>query len=149
MRRTARCLCGALQLTTQAPPLSSYLCHCVTCQRRTGSVVHHGAKFRIAEVTVTGASTTYTRTSDSGSSVEHHFCPTCGTTVFWRSSKYPDDYGVAVGCFADPTFPPPRRSIWEEYKHPWLGLPDAIEHRAQGFAANEMPNPAPDRPTPG
>jgi hypothetical protein len=35
---------------------------------------------------------------------------------------------VAVGAFADPGFPPPQVSVYEERKHAWLGLPDEMEH---------------------
>ena len=35
---------------------------------------------------------------------------------------------MAVGAFADPNFPAPRVSVWEEFMHPWVGLPDGIEH---------------------
>ncbi len=35
---------------------------------------------------------------------------------------------VPVGAFADPNFPAPRVSVWEDRMHPWVGLPDGIEH---------------------
>ena len=35
---------------------------------------------------------------------------------------------VPVGCFADPSFLPPSRSIYEARMHPWLTLADGIEH---------------------
>ena len=38
-------------------------------------------------------------------------------------------FGVPVGAFADPNFPAPRISVWEDDRmHPWIGLPDGIEH---------------------
>jgi hypothetical protein len=35
---------------------------------------------------------------------------------------------IPVGAFADPSFPAPSRSIYESRRHPWVGLPEAIEH---------------------
>ena len=35
---------------------------------------------------------------------------------------------MPVGAFADPNFPSPRISVWEDRMHPWVGLPDGIEH---------------------
>jgi hypothetical protein len=32
--------------------------------------------------------------------------------------------GVAVGAFADPSFPMPEQSVWTKDKHRWLALPD-------------------------
>lgn len=31
--------------------------------------------------------------------------------------------GVAVGAFADPSFPAPRVSIYDSRRHPWVHLP--------------------------
>jgi hypothetical protein len=36
---------------------------------------------------------------------------------------------VPVGAFADPSFPPPSFSVWEEPKHAWVTMPpDAERH---------------------
>jgi hypothetical protein len=40
----------------------------------------------------------------------------------------PEHIAVPAGAFADPTFPAPRVSAWEDRMHPWVGLPDGIEH---------------------
>ena len=46
-----------------------------------------------------------------------HFCPNCGSSVYWSADIRPDQYGIAVGAFADPNFPLPAFSVWEESKH--------------------------------
>jgi hypothetical protein len=55
--------------------------------------------------------------------IRFHFCPDCGSSVFWEGDRSPTTFGIAVGCFADPEFPAPTSSGWEESMHPWLGLP--------------------------
>ena len=35
---------------------------------------------------------------------------------------------VAVGAFADPDFPAPAVSVWEERKHSWVVVPEDAEH---------------------
>jgi len=37
---------------------------------------------------------------------------------------------IPVGAFADPAFPPPTISVWEERKHDWIMLPADVEHLA-------------------
>ena len=37
---------------------------------------------------------------------------------------------VPVGAFAEPGFPAPLFSVYEERKHAWVGLPRNIEHSA-------------------
>lgn len=49
----------------------------------------------------------------------YHFCPECGSTVYWDISIAPDVLGVAVGGFTDPTFPPPMISGFEAYGPAW------------------------------
>jgi hypothetical protein len=53
--------------------------------------------------------------------------------VFWEGDKDPNIYGITVGSFADPNFPPPTFSVWEEMMHPWLGVATATEHFSQGW----------------
>jgi hypothetical protein len=72
------------------------------------------------DVEVAGESSGYSRAADSGYSVLHHFCPRCGSTVFWEPSRKPDFVAVAVGAFADPDFPGPAKSVYVERRHHWL-----------------------------
>jgi hypothetical protein len=73
----------------------------------------------------------YSRRAESGREVHFHFCPNCGTSVYWEADAAPDLMGIAVGCFADSEFPAPSFSIWEEGLHSWLGLPTGIERFQQ------------------
>jgi hypothetical protein len=54
------------------------------------------------------------------------FCPDCGATVFWTLAAVPDAIAVAIGAFADPTFPPPTISVYDSRRHPWVSLPDTV-----------------------
>jgi hypothetical protein len=68
-----------------------------------------------------------------GFKIRFHFCPNCGSNVFWEGDKDPNIYGITVGSFADPNFPPPTFSVWEEMMHPWLGVATVTEHFPQGW----------------
>jgi len=57
-----------------------------------------------------------------------HFCPTCGSTVFWKAEAAPSWIGVAVGSFADPIFAPPALSVFEQSKHKWVQLDEKVRH---------------------
>ena len=67
------------------------------------------------------------RDADSGYRIRFHFCPNCGTTLYWEGDRNPVVCGVAVGAFDTSAFPPPSDSIWKESMHPWLGLPPRME----------------------
>ncbi len=127
-RRTASCSCGKLTATTTGDPLRISICHCLACQRRTGSTFGTQARFHQDQVTISGASKEYLRTGDSGSTIRFHFCPDCGSTVFYRLEALPEAVAIPVGAFADPEFPPPRVSVYETRKHAWTGMPADVEH---------------------
>jgi hypothetical protein len=138
MERTAQCHCESLRAITSGQPRLSNICHCQACQRRTGTLIHVSAYFLKTDVRFEGPSKVYTRRADSGFDTHWHFCPDCGTTVYWQLDKLPEFWGIAVGCFADPDFPMPTWSGWEKFKHPWLGMPPGIGRYPQGIPAPEL-----------
>src|SRR6516164_1652557 len=113
MERTATCHCGQLRVIATGEPARVYLCHCKACQRQSSSVVHSGASWLKSQVRC-------------------YFCPNCGSNVFSETDRAPEYCGIPVGCFADPDFPPPTASIWEESMHGWLGLPTVTDHFQRG-----------------
>jgi len=96
------------------------LCHCLECQRRTGSTYGVAAFFPRANVSAAGQAQDYTRAGDSGHSVTFHFCPRCGSTVYWHPARRPGMTAVAVGAFADPTFPAPTQAVYGARRHVWV-----------------------------
>ena len=117
--RTATCRCGQLRAVCQGEPVRISVCHCLACQQRTGSAFGAQARWPDQKVTLTGKFQTWTRTADSGNRATYRFCPTCGSTVTYVMEGWPGLTAVPLGAFADPTFPPPRFSVWENRKHPW------------------------------
>lgn len=66
---TAQCTCGALRLTIGEPPQLTALCHCLACQRRTGAPFSANAFYSVDCIEISGASTEFVRTGDSGGNV--------------------------------------------------------------------------------
>jgi hypothetical protein len=128
--RFASCSCGQLSAATTTEPLGVSVCHCLACQRRSGSVFAAQARFPGGSVTLAGTSTSYVRVGDEGGRATFHFCPACGVTVYYTVDARPGDVIVPVGVFADPGFPAPTFSVYEERMHAWVGLPPGIEHMA-------------------
>lgn len=118
--RTARCACGQLSARCFGEPAKVSLCHCLQCQRRTGSAFGIAAFFPMEDVEVIGATSTWSRASDSGHAVTFQFCPTCGSTVLWRPSRLPQLVAVAAGAFGDPDFPAPEQAVYLHHRHRWL-----------------------------
>lgn len=126
--RTASCSCGQLRAVVTGEPVRVSMCHCVACQRRTGSTYGYQARFPSSQCEISGRVTEFVRHSD----VDHderryRFCPGCGATVYYTTGSDPDLVAIPVGAFADPGFPPPRFSVWEARRHSWVSVPEDAE----------------------
>jgi len=126
--RVASCSCGQLSVTVTEEPIRVSICHCLECQRRTGSAFGVQARFRIEAAEIKGQSHEYVRVGDEGTRIAFHFCPHCGTTVYWGFKGHEEFVAVAVGAFAEPGFPEPTVSVYDNRKHPWVGIPAHVEH---------------------
>jgi len=127
MTRYAACACGQLTVACEGEPIRLSMCHCLDCQRRTGSVFSVQARFPREALTIAGRASEYARMGDSGGKGTMRFCPTCGSTVWWELDTIPGFVSVAVGAFADPSFPSPKVSVYGERRHPWVAIPADIE----------------------
>ena len=121
--RNAACSCGQLRLVAEGEPVRVSICHCLACQRRTGSVFGVQARFDVGQIRVEGRSTEYVRISDDGDERIFRFCPECGATVFYTTAGAPQLIAIPIGAFADPDFPAPAFSVWERRMHVWVHAP--------------------------
>ena len=119
--RTASCSCGQLRVQVEGEPRVG-ICHCLACQKRTGSVFATLARFS-APFAVFGIATEYLRVGEQGARFTFRFCPVCGTTVFHTEEGDEQSVSIAVGAFADLTLPAPRVSVYDCRRHPWVQLP--------------------------
>ena len=110
-------------------PIRVSICHCHACQRRTGSVFGAQARFAVDDVTVAGEYSVYQRQGDAGGVIDFKFCPACGATVCYQLDSAPEMIAIPVGAFADANFPKPDFSVYEERMHPWVTLPEPMQHR--------------------
>lgn len=124
--RLATCRCESLRVTCTGDPIRASMCHCFACQKRTGSIFGVQARFLATQVQAEGASSVYVHVGDSGGQAAMHFCPKCGSTVYWRyveGGKPSDFIAVAV---ADPNFPAPKFTVYNNRKHPWAEMPGLV-----------------------
>ena len=138
--RIAQCGCGRLKVRVRGEPLGVLRCHCDFCQKQTGSAFRLSSFFRDDQVLeITGQPNVYNGLEIDGvgpggsvdNGVAYHFCGTCGSTVYWiwTTGRLTGIYGITVGSFVDPDFPPPTMEVWTELRHRWVALiPGAVTH---------------------
>ena len=78
----ASCQCGSLTAEIQdgAEPVV-VACHCLECQKRSGSPFGTMAYYPEDYVAIAGEVREYARPTDSGNTYTTGFCPSCGSTL--------------------------------------------------------------------
>ncbi|MEO0882515.1 MAG: GFA family protein [Pseudomonadota bacterium] len=120
--RIATCRCGQLRATCVGDPVRVSVCHCLDCQKRSGSAFAVQARWPDDQVITEGEFRTWQRTADSGHIAEYKFCPICGSTVTYVIEGWEGVTAVPVGAFADLSFPAPKFSVYEGRKHNWVDI---------------------------
>ena len=123
----ASCRCGQLRAVATGTPTRISVCHCLDCQKRSGSAFAAQVRFAVADVVITGKANTYIATGENGAA-HFHFCPACGSTVTYTNDSMPGVIAIALGAFDHPYFVTPTVSVWEERQHEWLEIAGDIEH---------------------
>ena len=129
MTHEASCRCGQLRLLATGEPVRVSVCHCLNCQKRSGSAFAAQARFPADQVTIAGEATRFGIAGDSGNVADFHFCPTCGATVYFINRTMADTIAIPLGAFDDPSVFRPHFSIYENRKHDWVDIVgDGVEH---------------------
>ncbi len=127
--RTASCRCGQLKATASGEPVRLSVCHCLNCKKRSGSAFAVQARWTAAQVTNTGRSSTFVKVGDSGGTATFHFCPDCGSDVYYTvDGELADLIAIPLGAFDDPFFGQPAYSVYEGRKHDWVEILGPTEH---------------------
>jgi len=114
-----QCLCGEVKYTIASEPLRMAQCHCVDCQKITGTGHASLAFFKKEAVDIKGETQSYASGTDSGSTITRHFCPKCGSRLFGMNSKSEDMMGVSVGTLEDSTWFKPDVIVYNKRKPDW------------------------------
>ena len=120
--RTATCRCGQLKVSATGEPVRVSVCHCLNCKKRSGSAFAVQARWPKEVIRIEGESKTFVMLADSGNRGTFHFCPACGSDVYYEidgkfDDKFNDLVAIPLGAFDDPYFARPRFSVWEKRKH--------------------------------
>ena len=122
--RTASCRCGQLKATATGDPVRVSVCHCLDCQKRTGSAFSAQARWPAEQVDDRRHSRRpgpISPTAATGSPIIS--APTAGRpSITVIEGKFDGLVAIPLGAFDDPYFLKPRFSVWEERKHDWVEI---------------------------
>ena len=120
------CACGAVRYRLASDPLFVHCCHCLSCQRQTGSAFVINVLIEADRVEVlAGEPEPVDVPRDDGSTQRIFRCPVCQVAVFSNYSR-PEIHFVRAGTLDDPSSVTPDVHIYTRSKVPWVTLPDAV-----------------------
>jgi hypothetical protein len=120
------CSCGAVRYRLTSEPLFVHCCHCLNCQRQTGSAFVVNLLIEADRVELpAGEPQPVDGPRDDGSTQRIFRCPTCQVAVFSNYGR-PEIRFVRGGTLDDPSGVAPDVHIYTRSKLPWITLPDAV-----------------------
>lgn len=118
MTITGGCHCGAIRYEAQGEALTHALCHCTDCRRHAGAPMVGWTMYPQAAVKVTKGTPRVYESSEHG---RRHFCPDCGTGLFYvNAAMLPGIIDIQSGTYDNPAAVPPRVHIQTAERLPWM-----------------------------
>jgi hypothetical protein len=120
------CACGAVRYRLGSEPLVVHCCHCLNCQRQTGSAFVVNLLIETDRVEVLAGDPQPIDTPRDDGSVQRIFrCPSCQVAVF-SEYGWPEMSFVRAGTLDDPSAVTPDVHIYTRSKLPWVMLPAGV-----------------------
>ena len=125
-QRQGGCACGAVRYRLASDPLFVHCCHCLNCQRQTGSAFVINALMEVERIELlAGAPHGVDVPRDDGSAQTIFRCRDCQVAVFSRYT-HPGVGFVRAGTLDDPSGVAPDVHIYVRSKLPWVELPRGV-----------------------
>jgi hypothetical protein len=122
--REGGCACGALRYRLASEPMFIHCCHCLNCQRQTGSAFVINLLIEADRVEIlAGTPQRVDAPRDDGSAQRIFRCPVCQVAVFSEYSR-PEVRFVRAGTLDDPADIRPDVHIFTRSKVGWVILPE-------------------------
>lgn len=119
------CSCGEVRYRLESEPLFVHCCHCLNCQRQTGSAFVINLLYEADHVQfLTGTPEAVDVPRDDGSAQRIFRCPTCQVALYSEYGR-PQVRFVRAGSLDEPREITPDVHIFTRSKVDWVQLPDA------------------------
>jgi hypothetical protein len=120
------CSCGEIRYRLLSEPLIVHCCHCLNCQRQTGSAFVINVLLEADRVELTaGEPKPVDVPRSSGDPQRIWRCPSCQVALYSQYTS-PKVRFVRAGTLDDPSAVEPDVHIFTRSKLPWVTLPDGV-----------------------
>lgn len=132
------CSCGGVRYRLTSDPLFVHCCHCLNCQRQTGSAFVINLLIEADRVEViAGDPQPVDVPRDDGSTQRIFRCPTCRVALFSEYGR-PEVRFVRAGTLDDPSWVVPDVHIYTRSKLPWVTLPESVPAFDVYYSSKEL-----------
>ncbi len=124
--REGGCACGSVRYRLGSDPLFIHCCHCLNCQRQTGSAFVINLMIETDRVELLAAIPQPVEVPrDDGSAQRIFRCPSCQVAVFSEYGR-PEVRYVRAGTLDQPSGVSPDVHIFTRSKVPWIRIPEEV-----------------------
>jgi hypothetical protein len=123
--REGGCACGAVRYRLNSTPLFVHCCHCLNCQRQTGSAFVINVLIEADRVELLAGEPQPVDVPRERGTQRIWRCPACQVALYSRYTR-PDLRFVRAGTLDDPAAVAPDVHIFTRTKLPWVTLPDDV-----------------------
>ena len=133
------CSCRSVRYRMKREPLIVHACHCLDCQRITGSAFVMNALIEKSNFELlSGEPTSFDMRKCTGMQHTAYFCGDCGTYVWSEYSRRAKPlWLVRVGTLDDPNTFPPDVHIFTKRKQPWVQIAEGLPTYNELYAERE------------
>jgi hypothetical protein len=136
--REGGCACGQVRYRLTSDPLFIHCCHCLNCQRQTGSAFVINLLIEADRVEQLGrAPQAVDVPRDDGSTQQIFRCPTCRVAVYSEYGR-PEVRFVRAGTLDEPRDVTPDVHIFTKSKVGWVTLPESVPAVGIYYDRNEL-----------
>ena len=128
-KATGACFCGAVRFTATLPTKWVAHCHCSMCRRAHGAAFVTWAGFEESRVAIEDPDARLTWFASSPPA-RRGFCATCGSTLFFRSERWPGELHIVLANFDAPLDRAPQAHVFYDAHVEWFEPNDALPKKA-------------------
>jgi hypothetical protein len=125
VRREGACACGSVRYRLTSDPLFVHCCHCLRCQRQTGSAFVVNVLIETERVEILAGEPQRVDVPRDRGKQKVWRCPTCQIALYSQYTR-PQVRFVRAGTLDDPASVAPDVHIFTRSKLPWVTLPDSV-----------------------
>ena len=138
VEREGGCACGEVRYRLTSEPLFTHCCHCLNCQRQTGSAFVINLLIEADRVELLGRELQAVDVPrDDGSSQRIYRCPSCQVAVYSEYGR-PEVRFVRAGTLDEPRDVTPDVHIFTKSRVGWVTLPESVPAVEIYYDRNEL-----------